>query len=242
MFYGALEELTPDQHLGYGVRPQHTLATARQANAVPLGVGEFGNACHHYPIVFGPAGATGFPVVLTALQEGRNLFIDAQDAWLAATYMPAYLRRYPFWMQVDGTGQNAQILFDPQAGKVVPLHTYADAQPLFDYAGQPNRALLQIVELCQQSLQDEANTRFFMAALEEEKLLVDRQARLELAPGQYYELGGFRVIDMEAYRKLPDATLAHWVRMGWADLVTLHGLSVAHNWEHLSVLHRQLNT
>lgn len=241
MFYSALTALDPANHLGWGIRAHASLAAAAKANAVPLGVGEFWQASAHYPIVFGPAGTSGFPIAITALVEGRNLFVQADGSWLAQTYVPAWLRRYPFWMQPDPDGQNASFWFDPSAQQVVPLHEYADARPLFDFQGNPNQALLQIVQFCQQCQTDANQTYAFMQALEQHRLLIDRQATLELSPGKPYTLGGFRMIDMDAYHRLPDAVLAQWVRNGWASLVALHQLSVRQNWDKLLVLHRQIN-
>ncbi len=241
MFYRELTALDPAVHLGWGLRERPDLAAARAANAVPLGVGEFWHASACYPIVFGLAGATGFPVVITALVEGRNLFVDAQGQWLADTYVPGWLRRYPFWMQPDPDGRNASLWFDPHARQVVPLHEYADARPLFDHQGHPNQALEQVVRFCRQCHADTSQTAAFMRALEQHGLLADRQASMELSPGNTYSLGGFRMIDMQAYHALPDPILAAWVRNGWASLVALHHVSVQQNWERLLALHRSLN-
>lgn len=239
MLYRALQPLAPELHLGFGVREQQNFLAAGQANAVPLGVSEFALAGRHYPIVFGPDGVGAIPVVITALVEGRNLFVDAQGTWEPGAYVPGYLRRYPFWMQVDGEGRQASLWFDPQADYVVPLQDDAQARPLFDFRGQANAALSQIVQFCRQCLQDEYATAQFMAALARERLLVERQARIELAPGQFYELGGFRTVDAEAFQRLPDATLAQWVRNGWAALVAVHHWSLAHNWAPLLALHHR---
>lgn len=239
MFYRELQSLDPARHLGFGVRGTPNFRAACNANAVPLGISEFALAARSYPIVFGPAESAGIPIAVTALVEGRNLFVDAEGQWLPETYVPGYLRRYPFWMRVDGDGRSASFFFDPHAGQVVPLESDATARPLFDFQGQPNTALGEIVGFCRQCLQDEQMTRHFMAALERERLLVPRQARIELAPGQYYELGGFRVVDMDAYHRLPDATLADWVRQGYAALVAVHQWSMANNWQQLLALHQR---
>ncbi|WP_027010855.1 SapC family protein [Comamonas sp. B-9] len=241
MFYRGLTALDPALHLGWGLRGQAHFSIAAAANAVPLGVGEFWHASAHYPIVFGPAGASGFPIAITALVEGRNLFVDAAGQWLAGSYVPAWLRRYPFWMQPDPDGQNASFWFDPHAQQLVPLHEDADARPLFDYQGNPNQTLAQIVQFCQQCQNDANHSYAFMQALEHHRLLVDRQATVELLPGKPYTLGGFRMVDMDAYHRLPDAVLASWVRKGWASLVALHHISVQQNWERLLVLHRSQN-
>ena len=72
MFYKELEQLSPERHMGLGLTDRPNFSTARQANAVPLGISEFAFAARDYPIVFGPAGLTGIPVAITALVEAAT--------------------------------------------------------------------------------------------------------------------------------------------------------------------------
>lgn len=67
-----------------------------RTNAIlPVSVGEFAAAGRDFPLAFMPEGGGYSPVLVLGLATGENLF--AQDArWLAGTYLPAYLRRYPF--------------------------------------------------------------------------------------------------------------------------------------------------
>jgi hypothetical protein len=238
MFYRGFAVLDPVRHLGFGLRPRADLSATHAANAVPLGADEFWDASAHYPIVFGPAGAAGFPLAITAIVEGRNLFLDADGGWRAGAYLPYWLRRYPFWMQPAPDGQSASLWFDPQGGQVVPLHEFEDARPLFSPQGRAAPALEQAAHICRQALAGTQRTHAFMAALEHSGALTPRQVTVELAPGQPYTLSGFRVIDMDAYRQLPDATLALWARNGWAALAALHELSMQRNWASLLALHR----
>lgn len=237
MFYRSLTALDPAIHLGWGVRSQPNFSTASEANAIPLGVSEFWHAGQHYPIVFSPAGVASIPIVITALREGRNLFINEKNQWLERVYIPGWLRRYPFWMKLSPDKKRAGVWFDPSSKHLVPLHEDEEAQPLFDYTGKPNQALERIMAFCKQCDADAAHTASFMQALEKHHLLVDRTATMELSPGTPYTLNGFRLIDIEAYHRLPDDILAQWVRNGWASLVELHRLSVLHNWSKLLSLH-----
>ncbi|MDH5855738.1 SapC family protein [Lampropedia aestuarii] len=241
MFYRSLRAIEPTVHLGWGVRSQTDLSAARSANAVPLGVGEFWHASGQYPIVFGPAGAASMPIVVTALLEGRNLFIDANNQWLDQAYVPAWLRRYPFWMQSSPDKQRARLWFDPSAKQVVPLQEDENAQPLFDYQGKPNLALERIIAFCKQCDAESEQTNAFMQALEKHHLLVDRSVTMELTPGTPYTLKGFRMVDEAAYHRLPDTILAQWVRNGWTSLIAMHLISATQNWRKLLQLHTMQN-
>lgn len=241
MLYRGLQALDPVAHLGLGISSQMDFAYAESANAIPLGIGEFWQASAHYPIVFGPAGSSGFPIVITALREGRNLFVDAHNQWLDGVYVPNWLKRHPFWVQLSPDKQRANLWFDSTSQRIVPLQDDEDAQPLFDYTGHPNLALERIIALCKQCDDDAVHTAAFMQALEQHHLLVERTATMELSPGQPYTLKGFRIIDVEAYHRLPDAILAQWLRNGWAGLIELHRISMQHNWGKLLALHVRQN-
>jgi len=107
----------------------------RSINALVLSFTEFNIAARNYPIVFASsnAGETYSPVAVLGLADGQNLFVDAGGEWDATTYVPAFVRRYPFCisrLNVEG---------EPRSEKVVCVATaYLDAQglPLFDRKGE----------------------------------------------------------------------------------------------------------
>ena len=175
----------------------------------------------------------------TQVASFATFFVNDDGSWEKSAYVPAFLRRYPFWMTLEDEGRSASAWFDPQAGYLVPLTENVNARPLFDFTGQPSLALKEIAEFCQQAFHDEQATVPFLQALESEGLLVSQQANIELGNGKTYQLGGFRVVNAEVYNNLPDATLAQWVRNGWAALIAIHHWSVTHNWEQLLALHKR---
>ena len=71
----------------------------RELNAIPVSFAEFGVAGRDYPLVFasGDDGKTFSPVAVLGLSSGENLFLE-DSGWVGSTYVPAYVRRYPFCM------------------------------------------------------------------------------------------------------------------------------------------------
>jgi hypothetical protein len=61
-------------------------------------VSEVVHAVRHYPMVFLPGTGEAPPTlaVLVGLGNGVNRYVDAQGQWRSQTYIPAYVRRYPF--------------------------------------------------------------------------------------------------------------------------------------------------
>ena len=69
----------------------------RDLHAVPISASEFATAMRDYPIVFVCAGEFEFSsMAILGMHTRQNLFVDGDGRWDRRTYMPAYVRRYPF--------------------------------------------------------------------------------------------------------------------------------------------------
>ena len=108
----------------------------RSSNALALSVTEFNSAARDYPIVFASAdgGSSYAPVIVLGLAREQNLFVDAAGQWDAASYVPAFVRRYPFCisrLQVErGRGSERVVC-------IATSHLDPRGVPLFDPAGEP---------------------------------------------------------------------------------------------------------
>ena len=70
---------------------------------VPLTVTEFSAAALSYPIIF--VGNDKTPVAVMGVRQNENEYIDATGQPDPDTYLPAFVRRYPFvFMQADTDG------------------------------------------------------------------------------------------------------------------------------------------
>lgn len=78
--------------------PEGTPEFCSATNALALSVSEFLIAARDYPIVFASTGEDKVysPVIVLGLADRQNLFVDAAGKWDTQTYVPAFVRRYPF--------------------------------------------------------------------------------------------------------------------------------------------------
>jgi len=95
LLYRTLVPLVPERHMDLRLNGRRDYSFAAEANAIPLTVDEIPTAMRHYPIVLAP-GRTATPVALVGFEQGKNAFVDKDGAWQEGTYIPAYVRRYPF--------------------------------------------------------------------------------------------------------------------------------------------------
>lgn len=222
LFYKDPVVLRFDDHANVGLAPAKGFDFAREAVAIPLCVGEFAVAQRHFPIVFA-MDEQASPVALTAIRKGYNLFIEQNGNWKPGGYVPAYLRRYPFI--ATETADNAQrfLAVDRGSERYVPsVAGHDDAERLFDDAGGPTANARYAMAFCNAYHADHAATVAFGRALMEAKLLTRYHAQFQLSDGSQHQINGFQSVDEQAFRALPDKTVAEWHAKGWLDLVTLH--------------------
>lgn len=218
LFYKEPEPLNPGQHGGLRLKPEAAFGFAADTNAVPVMASEFVAAARTYPIVF--AGEPVMPMVVLGL-ETKNLFVTDGGAWDGRqTYIPAYVRRYPFcFIQQE---QTFILSIDRACDRLVEKGDgYETAQPLFT-DGKPSALTQDALQFCGALQNDHVATRAFAAALVEQKLLVDQAAQAVSGQGKRYSLQGFQVIDLGRLQALPDAVVADWHRKGWLALVHAH--------------------
>jgi hypothetical protein len=218
LFYRRPQALDPNKHGQLRLTPGG-YGFARRANAVALLAPEFPQAARLCPIVF-TTGANALPAAVLGLRTDDNLFVDEHGQWERATYIPAYVRRYPFIFFEQPNGGRLTLCID-EAAEQLSTDT---GRPLFD--GQhPSETTRQALELCSAFQRDAAVTRSFVEALEAKELLVDRRADVALDRGDRMALAGFRVIDEARFNALDDATILDWRKRGWLGLVYCHLLS-----------------
>ena len=94
LFYKNPIALLLDKHQDAGLKQDGDYAFAIQTNSVPVTVPEIAEASKFFPIVFAADAATS-PVAILGLRNNQNQFVK-NGQWQKDTYIPAYIRRYPF--------------------------------------------------------------------------------------------------------------------------------------------------
>jgi len=193
----------------------------RSINALLLCFSEFNTAARDYPIVFASAGAseTYSPVVVLGLSDQQNLFVDAGGAWDGTTYLPAFVRRYPFCIS------RLKVEDAPRSEKVVCIATdYLDPRgsPLFDANGDPTPPWQAAERLLQEYEADLDTTAQMCATFAELDLLspFTFQITQDGAPG--LTLQGMHRIDEQKLKALRPASHKALVVKGLMGKIYAH--------------------
>ncbi|MEM9988058.1 MAG: SapC family protein [Pseudomonadota bacterium] len=168
--------LNIQQHGDMGVtRPQRPFGYAEHIRAVPLTVSEIAAASRHYPVIF-TDDKTPQPLAVVGIIDDQNLFVDDAGNWEDNTYIPGYLRRYPFALANDKEsgpdGPRMALIVDEayegiQSGSDMP----------FFENGNPSAAMEQAMDFCKNYEKDRMVTLQFATELAKHELLAEQVAQ-----------------------------------------------------------------
>ncbi|HJQ61152.1 MAG TPA: SapC family protein [Vineibacter sp.] len=227
LFYRNPAPLDAARHRGKAIRDNAGYGFSAGTNSVPVSGAEFALAHRHYPIVFSGA-QTPFPVAVLGLRPDENLFVSAAGGWQPQTYIPAYVRRYPF-VFIEAPDDKLILAID-EGGENL---TDQGKLGLFDAGGKPTDLVKSALQFCSAYQANHKATFEFVEALRGQDLLVDNQAQATIAGTERLALAGFKVIDEGRFNKLPGATLLAWRDKGWLAWIYAHLLS-AGSWNALA--------
>jgi len=223
VFYQDLMPLNSRDHAGWKSRTTDKAPWLAGFHAVPLTAEEFPAAARNFPIVFS-SGENPVPLALMGLNEGVNVFVDADGSVSENIYIPAYVRRYPFLLaRLTPESEELSLCFDPTSDL---LGDFEDGRPLFegDQASELTKGLL---EFCEQFEQAGMKTQAFIEELEKHKLLMDGEVAIQQdgvdAPFVYR---GFQMIDQAKLREVRGDVLRTWNQSGLLPLIYAHLFSL----------------
>ena len=228
ILYSKPVPLTRARHGKTSYTAPKNFSFAAHINSVPVHIGEFALLVRHYPIVFTSAAPAGAVAVL-GIAAKQNLFVDAQGRWKEGTYIPAYIRRYPFILQDNTAEKRLSLCIDESANA-----TGAGGEPFFvdgDISGITRRALAFCEEF--RTMMDLSRT--FGEFLEKDGVLVEKNAEFTLPKGVKHRLNEFRMIDEAKFDALSDKRILQYRKQKFLHPAYLHMVSI-NNWPILSEL------
>jgi hypothetical protein len=224
LFYERLEPLSSQAHGDFKVRATNRAPFLAKAHAVPLTADEFTVAQRSSPIVFS-SGESPVPLALMGLNEGVNTFVDDEGALLGETYVPAYVRRYPFMLARLRPGQDDLSLCFDSSSDIVG--SFEEGEPLFA-DGQPSQRTQEILGFNEQYEMAIQRTAAFVRDLQEAKLLIDGEVGIQpegLPEPIVYR--GFQMVDEKKLEELRGDVARKMIRSAALPLIYAHLFSLS---------------
>jgi len=219
VLYQQLVPLSSNEHKDWKARTADSAPWLKDHHAFPITVDEFAMAQRYYPIVFS-AGENPVPLALMGLNDGVNMFIDDEGRLTGRTYVPAYIRRYPFLLaRLRPDSEDLSLCFDPTSETI---GAFEDGQPLFEN-GEPSELVKNVLGFCEQWEQSWQKTGAFIKEIQDAKLLIDGEVAIQPPEAaQPYIYRGFQMVDENKLRDLRGDTLRKMNSSGLLPLVYAH--------------------
>lgn len=228
LLYKDLQVLSRDVHKDLKLNPVKGYAFAAQMHWAPIAGVEFSQAALSHPIMFvceGPRGQqTITPIILLGLSSGNNDCLRADSSWKPNSYIPAYVRRYPF-------------IFSESLQDKAELSLCFDASfegfnantglPLFNEDGTNGVLLQETINLLVRFNQAMEQTREFTEMLTRFNLLIERIMLVQDANGEMLQIPGFHVVDEERLSNLSSSNLEVLNQKGFLGWLFAHQMSLA---------------
>ncbi len=218
MIYETAVPVSSGRHGKCFVEASDNYAFTRQVNSIPLTAVEFPAAAAEYAIVFAAAGEEVLPVAILGARRNENLYLSADDRW-QASYIPAFVRRYPFVFS-PSEDKKSFILCVDEAYPGVNFE--GRGQPLFTEDGKPSAYTDRVLKFLQQYQAQFLRTQAFCKKLRELDLLESMQAEFTLGSGEKTALSGFKVASRKRLKALSGEALAELAKSDELELIYLH--------------------
>lgn len=203
-------------------------AITRAMHGVFVAATEIPQAALEFPIVFVHTGerdaagkASVSPIALLGLAQSENLFVEG-PRW-DARYIPAFIRRYPFLTATLRGAPAPGVMFDAAWSGF----SEQEGEALFEADDQPAPALQRAIEFLERFEVEAQRTRSFCSRLVELDLLEEMKADATLPDGATFSVDGFRVVNADKLRDLPEPAVIEMQRNGMLMLLHLHLASMA---------------
>ena len=174
-------------------------------NSVPLTGIEFFEGSRDMPVLFSRDNdGKYFPLALLSLMESGHKQLDDSGHW-ENSYVPAFVRRYPFALTDEGT-----VCFDQEAGQLGE-----DGEALFDTEGENSETLNNIINFLNNYDQQYKNTRAYCDECSELELFAPFNLQVLVDKDNPLRLEGLYAIDENKLGELPEDKINHWFKSGW---------------------------
>ncbi len=225
LFYRQPELLNHEAHGALGLRlPERPFEFARKCRALPVTLSEIASAQKHYPIVFSDL-ENPMPLAVVGTRDDVNLFIDENGNWERETYIPAYVRCYPFALAARSEDQFAVVI--DRAAESISANP---EQPFFGDDNKVTPRTQALIDFCGRYDTETKRTVKFGQRLKELGLLAGQQVTSKTRDGEELPVASYVAVDSNKLDDLDDAVVRELFGQGYLAGVFAHLFSLE-NWQ-----------
>ncbi|WP_455476971.1 SapC family protein [Bartonella sp. B41] len=227
LFYKDITPINKVTHKNLKFSPPNDMSFAKDTHWIPLASSEYGQAALDYPILFMCAEDEQkkkhyTSVALVGLSNDENDYITSNKSWERNTYVPAFVRRYPFVLAQIQSEKELSVCFDPQSG----MFNEVAGTELFNSDGSISPFMEGCIHFLESFKNAMEKTTEFINALVEMDLLSQKSINVKNEKGLSAQLEHFWIIDEEKLNKLSAHQLSKLHKNGFLGWIFAHIMSM----------------
>ncbi len=219
------ELMNNEQHGNLGITPPtKRYEFCAKVRAIPITVSEIPAAMKDYPVVF-MSEEQPIPLAIVGMIDDVNLFVDESGEWEENRYVPGYVRRYPFGLASESSGERMAVVIDTSFDGLKP----GGEVPLFEN-GEPTESTQAAIDFCKTFEKDRVLTEEFGRRLRSFDLIQNQTAQYTSQnTGQPQAFARYFGIDEEKLGNLTDEQFLELRKTGMLPIIHALVMSLG-NW------------
>lgn len=213
LFYNEPAFLNREVHKTLRFKASADYSFTEDVNSVPLTGIEFFEASRDMPVLFSRDNQGDFfPLALLSLMDKGHKHLGKAGSW-SESYIPAFIRRYPFALTDEGT-----VCFDQQANQLAN----EEGEALFSESGENTDTLNNIIQFLNDYDQQYKHTINYCKELKELDLLSPFNFQVLIEKDKPLRLEGLFAIDEKKLSSIPEDKVKVWFDSGWLAWTYAH--------------------
>ncbi|WP_455480656.1 SapC family protein [Bartonella sp. B12(2025)] len=226
LFYKDITPINKVFHKNLKFSPPSNMSFAKDTHWIPLASSEYFQAALDYPILFMSAEDEQkkrhyTSAALVGLSNDENDYIASDENWKTNTYIPAFVRRYPFVLAQIKNEKELSVCFDQQSG----MFNEITGTELFNSDGSVSPFMEERIRFLESFKIAMEKTAEFIDTLVEMDLLSQKSINVKNDQGLSAQLEHFWIVDGEKLNKLSAHQLAKLHKNGFLGLIFAHLMS-----------------
>ncbi|WP_332065152.1 SapC family protein [Bartonella sp. CB189] len=227
LFYKDVTPINKITHKNLRFSPPDNMSFAKDTHWIPLAISEYFQAALDYPILFMSATDENekrhyTSAALVGLSNDENDYIVSNENWKQNTYVPAFVRRYPFVLAQIPNEKELSVCFDQKSG----MFNEVTGTELFNSDGSISPFMEERIHFLESFKVAMDKTSEFLNTLVEMDLLSQKSINVKNDKGLSAQLEDFWIVDEEKLNKLSSHQLSKLHKNGFLGKIFAHLMSM----------------
>ncbi|WP_455477886.1 SapC family protein [Bartonella sp. B10] len=227
LFYKNITPIDKIIHKNLKFSPINDMSFAKDTHWVPLASSEYFQAALDYPILFMCAEDEQkkkhyTSIALVGLSNDENDYITSDKNWERRTYIPAFVRRYPFVLAQTSNEKELSVCFDQKSG----MFNEVTGIELFNSDGSISPFTEERIHFLENFKNAMDTTSEFIKTLVDMDLLSQKSISVKNDQGLSAQLEHFWIVDEEKLNTLYAHQLSKLHKNGFLGLIFAHLMSM----------------